>query len=258
MRTSTETPKEPVSTVVTEQILVKLNICKESNILTLICGGTGRGKSMTAEYFCHTTPGAVYIKLRSSATPARLVGILAEALLGTARQSMEQNKKAIRDFLTENQRMIVIDEANQLLASKNMSTRIANMEYIRLDIYEHTRTPVAMIFTKYSIQDFKEGDMASFLEQFLGRGINTLDIPARMFGESEVYPILRHYVPDASVPLRKLALEIARGTGKLRSFVKYLEIAQRYVEEHPGTQISEKLLRTLQQRSEGIVKWPED
>ena len=110
-------------------------------------------------------------------------------------KSMEQNKKAIRDFLTENQRMIVIDEANQLLASKSMSTRIANMEYIRLDIYEHTRTPVAMIFTKYSIQDFKEGDMASFLEQFLGRGINTLDIPARMFGESEVYPILRHYVP---------------------------------------------------------------
>ena len=99
MRTSTETPKEPVSTAVTEQILVKLNICKESNILTLICGGTGRGKSMTAEYFCHTTPGAIYIKLRSSATPARLVGILAEALLGTARQSMEQNKKAINKIV---------------------------------------------------------------------------------------------------------------------------------------------------------------
>ena len=90
-----------------------------------------------------------------------------------------------RHLRTRNIKILVIDEANQLLEPPSLSAKTKNMEYLRLNLWEKTRTPVALIFTTYSLGEFEHGRLSAFLEQFLGRAMNRCDIPAGVFSVSD-------------------------------------------------------------------------
>ena len=136
-----------VENVVTKRLRKTLDICAKRNMLTLIFGETGRGKTLTAAHWCARRPNARHIMLDASTSQAMLVRRLARELLGECRGSTEENKNAIERYLLDNETILVIDEANQLLEPPSLSAKKKNMEYLRLNLWEKTRTPVALIFT---------------------------------------------------------------------------------------------------------------
>ena len=167
-----------VENVVTKRLRKTLDICAKRNMLTLIFGETGRGKSLTAAHWCAKRPNARHIMLDAATSQPMLVRRIARELLGECRGSTEENKNAIERYLLDNETILVIDEANQLLEPPSLSAKKKNMEYLRLNLWEKTRTPVALIFTTYSLGEFEHGRLSAFLEQFLGRAMHRCDIPS--------------------------------------------------------------------------------
>ena len=104
-----------VENVVTKRLRKTLDICAKRNMLTLIFGETGRGKSLTAAHWCAKRPNARHIMLDAATSQAMLVRRIARELLGECRGSTEENKNAIERYLLDNETILVIDEANQLL-----------------------------------------------------------------------------------------------------------------------------------------------
>lgn len=251
---------EPITeNVVTKRLRKTLDICAKRNMLTLIFGETGRGKSLTAAHWCAKRPNARHIMLDAATSQAMLVRRIARELLGECRGSTEENKNAIERYLLDNDTILVIDEANQLLEPPSLSAKKKNMEYLRLNLWEKTRTPVALIFTTYSLGEFEHGRLSAFLEQFLGRAMNRCDIPAGVFSISEVMPIVRAIFPDAAPELISAAVEIAGGTGKLRSLVAYLNIMRELVAADDSSMTPDAaLLLDIRDNYEKGGEWPQE
>lgn len=259
MRTLSDQLPPLCDNIVTQKITKKLDICDKRNMLTLVFGETGRGKTLTARHWCNGNPRAVYVQLQAACTQSMLVRQLARRLTGQTHASTTENKEAVEQYLAANDVLLVIDEANQLLAPPSMAARKKNMEYIRLNIFEQTQTPVAMIFTTYSLGEFAHGVLSSFLEQFLGRAQNKLDIPPKLFSQSEITPIVKMFVPKADGELIAAAVEVAAGTGKLRSLVNYLNIAVELAGSDPAKyKLTGDLLRQVQSLYEDGGDWPEE
>ena len=55
-----------VENVVTKRLRKTLDICAKRNMLTLIFGETGRGKTLTAAHWCARRPNARHIMLDAS------------------------------------------------------------------------------------------------------------------------------------------------------------------------------------------------
>lgn len=259
MKTSSDRLEPLCENIVTQKIINKLNICAKRDMMTLIFGETGRGKTLTARHWCTQNPRAVYIQLKAASTQSMFVRQLAKALTGQTHGSTMENKEAVEQYLLANDTLLLIDEANQLLAPPSMAAKKKTMEYIRLNIFEQTSTPVAMIFTTYSLGEFAHGTLGSFLEQFLGRAQNRLDIPPKLFSVSEITPIVKMFVSNPAPELINAAVEVASGNGKLRSLVNHLTIAQELVSGEPGKyKMTGALLKQVQELYEGGGAWPED
>lgn len=255
MKTSSEL-KHLTENVVTKRITQTLKICEKRRMLTLIFGETGRGKTLTAQHWAAEHPNARHIMLDSTTTLAKLVRRIARELFGESRGSTEENKAAIERYLLDNDTMLIIDEANQMLDHPSLFTKKKCLEYIRLDIFERTNTPVALIFTTYTLAEFEHGRLSAFLEQFLGRAMNRCSIPPGVF-VSEVTPIVLDYFPKADPELIKAAVEIAGSNGKIRSLDAYLSIMQGVAAEK-NLQPNADLLRAICANYQVGDDWPEE
>lgn len=231
MKTSSKL-KRLTENVVTKRIEKTLDIC-EKGLLTLIFGETGRGKTLTAAHWTAKHPNARHITLDSSTTQAKLVRRIARELLGESRSTTEDNKAAIERYLLDNDVMLIIDEANQMLDHPSLFAKKKCLEYIRLDLFERTNTPIALIFTTYTLQEFEHGRLSAFLEQFLGRALNRCNIPPGVFSVSEVTPIVEAYFPKADPDLIREAVKIAGSKGKIRALDAYLSIMKNMSEADP-------------------------
>ena len=258
MKTSKEL--EPIcETNVTKRIRNKLDICRDNAELTLIFGETGRGKTLTARHWCQENPNSVYLELRASSSPGNFIRQLCSALTGGAKGTLAEVRERIDRHLRENDVVLVIDEAHQLLISGDRNTIIRNIEYIRLDLYEHTGTPIALIFTEDDDKTFNGSSLRGYLEQFLGRGLNQLKIPPRIFGKSEVAPIVRMYQNDPDDALIRAAITVAGGVGKIRGLVKHLRTLRKMADERPDKySFTGSLLLGVQARFEGGGNWEKD
>lgn len=245
--------------IVTQKISNKLNICDKRNMMTLIFGETGRGKTLTAKHWCANNPRAVYIQLKAATSLSSLIRQIAKELTGQVHANTFENKDAIEQFLLANDKLIVIDEANQLLSSASTECKKKNMEYIRLDLFEQTNTPVALIFTTYTMGEFTHGRLSTFLEQFLGRAQNKLEIEPKLFKVSEITPIVRYYFPEANEELINASMEVAMSNGKLRSLVNHMARAKELCDEDPKKyKISGQLLKDIRDLYESGGVWPEE
>lgn len=257
MKTSSEKLEPIAENVVTKRLRKTLDICAKRGMLTLIFGETGRGKTLAASHWCANKRGAKHIMLKASTSQAMLVRQIARELLGEARGSTEENKIAIERYLLDNETLLVIDEANQLLEPPSLAAKKKNMEYLRLNIWEHTHTPVALIFTTYSLGEFEHGRLSAFLEQFLGRAMNRCDIPAGVFSVSEVTPIVRSRFPEAGPELIEAAVDVAGGTGKIRALVAYLDIMREVCADDKSMTPDGALLREIRDNYQSGGDWPE-
>ncbi len=242
----------------TTRIETALDIAAKRRFFTLIFGQTGRGKTLTAEYWARKRNDAVFVGLKSAQNVAGLVRELAEAVLGQDYQSTQKNKSELCQFLQSNERLIIIDEANQLLLSPNPRTIAKSLEFLRRDIYDLTGTPLVLIFTSIKYSEFRHGRMASFMEQFRRRVNYNLEIPSSILTKSDILPIMSAYTDNPSSKLLAAATAIASaGDGKIGTLVKYLDLAKEYIATKGGS-ITPELLISLQERHEGGGKWPED
>ncbi|MDD3663309.1 MAG: AAA family ATPase [Candidatus Pacebacteria bacterium] len=255
-----EKPLEPIAeTNVTSRIRAKLDLCARNAELTLIFGETGRGKTLTARRWCRENPQAVYLELRAASTLGSFIRQLAKKLTGSAKGAVSELKERIDRHLSENSVCLVIDEAHQLMLSSDRDTVIRNIEYIRLDLYEQTGTAVALIFTEDDDKTFNGSNLRGYLEQFLGRGLNKLSIPPRLFGKSEITPIVKMFQPNPSEELIRGAITVAGGIGKIRGLVKHLRTLRKMVDAKPDKyQFTGSRLIEIQDRFETGGKWEED
>ena len=259
MKTSAETLPPICETNVTRRIRSKLDICAKNGELTLVFGETGRGKTLTARHWCRENPRAVYLELRAASTLGSFIRQLCRALTGGAKGPLAEVRERVDRFLSENDVVLIIDEAHQLLLSSDRDTLIRNIEYIRLDLYEHTGTPVALIFTEDDDKTFNGSSLRGYLEQFLGRGLNQLKIPPRIFGTSEVTPIVGMFQPNPSPELIRDAITVAGGVGKIRGLVKHLNTLRKMVDAKPDKYaFTGSRLLEIQDRFENGGKWEED
>ena len=259
MKTCEKTLEPICETNVTRRIRSKLDICRKNAELTLIFGETGRGKTLTARHWCEENPKSVYLELRAASTLGSFVRQLCRALTGGSKGTLAEVKERVDRYLCENDVVLVIDEAHQLLLSNSHDALIRNIEYIRLDLYEHTGTPIALIFTEDDDKTFNGSSRRSYLEQFLGRGLNQLKIPPRIFGKSEVTPIVKMFYPNPPDDLIRDAITVAGGIGKIRGLVKHLRTLRKMVDEKPGKYaFTGSWLLSVQDRFENGGKWEED
>ncbi len=251
---------EPIcETNVTRRIRAKLDICLRNRELTLIFGETGRGKSLTARHWCAENPAAIYIELKAASTAGSLIRQLARRLTNSTAGTCAENKARVEAFLLTNEVTLVLDEAHQMMLSSNRDALIRTIEYLRLDIFEHTATPIALIFTEDDEKTFNASSLKGYLEQFLGRGLNQLKIPPRIFGQSEVAPIVAMYEPKPAAELLHAAIEVAGGIGKIRGLVKHLRTLRKMVDSAPDKYaFTGSRLKMIQERFETGGKWEDD
>jgi len=227
--------------------------------LTLIFGETGRGKTLTARHWCRENPNSVYLELRAGSSLGSFVRQLCRALTGDSKGTLAEMRDRIDRYLRENDIVLVIDEAHQLLLSGDRNTIIRNIEYIRLDLYEHTGTPVALIFTEDDDKTFNGSSLRNYLEQFLGRGLNQLKIPPRIFGKSEVTPIVNMFQRNPDAALIRDAIAVAGGIGKIRGLVKHLRTLRKMVDAKPDKYaFTGSWLMSVQDRFENGGNWEQD
>ena len=247
-----------IETEVTRKINAALAATLKRNLFSVVFGETGRSKTLTCEHFAATNPEVVMIELPDAVNHAELVQVVALGLLGRDFGSTRRNKMEIRSFLRKNQRMLIIDEFNQVFLSSSQSAIAKSFEFVRRSIYDLTDTPVMLVFTRYNLKDLRYGALSGFLEQFRGRLGYPLQLPKKMLKTHEVTPIVKDFIPSADQALINAAYDIAApGEGKIRTLVKYLELAGEYTANHGGN-VNAKLLKHLRDRYEDGGVWPDN
>ncbi|MHB9139234.1 MAG: TniB family NTP-binding protein, partial [Victivallaceae bacterium] len=220
-------------------------------------GKTGRSKTLTASHWLQHNPGAI-VRCRTGFTRPRMARLMAKSMTGSATGSNEANDQRIIDFLdAQEDYTVIIDEANYLIDNQSSQKAKDSLNYLR-DAWEITGKAHVLIFTNYTLKDLKHGVLGDFLEQFRGRMGYNLQIPERLFRKSEVEPIVKAYVPNPNVALLNQAYDIAAGgDGKIRTLVKYLDLAKDYIANEGGS-INAELLEALRERYDDGGTWPED
>lgn len=246
-----------IATHTTGEITKTLEISRANNFFSLILGKTGRSKTLTATHWLQHNPGAI-VRCRTGCTRAKLARLVAKSLTGSATGSNEFNEQRVIDFLESHEDFtVVIDEANYLVDNQSSQKAKESLNFLR-DMWDITQAPHVLIFTNYTLKDLKHGVLGDFLEQFRGRMGYNIQIPERLLKKSEVEPIVKAYADTSNIKLLNKAYEIASGDdGKLRTLVKYLNLAKKYVADHGGG-INADLLDALHERYDGGGVWPED
>lgn len=247
-----------IETVTTRKIREALDVTAKRKFFSFVFGETGRSKTLTAAHWASQNKNAVFLELEAATNCSQLIRQLTLAVMGREYQTTRQTNKELISFLKKNEKVIIIDEANQLFFSPNAQTTAKALEFLRRNVYDLTGTAVLLIFTSYSLEEFRHGRIADFLEQFRGRTGYTLQIPNRILKTSELYPLVSAYVTNPSKDLLQAAYDIASGgEGKIRTLIKYLDLCQEYVDEKGGS-INASILKNLSATYESGGIWPEE
>ena len=108
------------------------------------------------------------------------------------------------------------------------------------DLHEMCESGICLIWTSVYWEELKNGRMAPFFEQFLGRIRYDLHIPEGQIFAEEIAPIVAaHGFPEDCVTL---AAEIAREDGKLRTLFADLANARVFAES-AGVPLDAKVLK---------------
>ena len=255
-------PTSPIRPVVETQTAANIRAVLDGTAkrahFSFIFGQTGRGKTYVAKDWMRRNPNSSYIRCHTGSTIAKLRKQISFELLGHERGSYRE----IVDYINSRPgHVVIIDEANHLIMDSGSLGAAKNLDFIRdiwEDVNEASGGGVALMFTSCTIKAFYHGRMAGFLEQFVGRIGNHLDIPHYISKRKEILPAVAEYVDNPSHELIDAAHRIAAGgKGKMRTLYKYLTLAQELAEQQ-NTPITSKMLDAIQRRYEDGGNWSED
>ena len=232
-----------VETTTVKKIRRALDNTLKNSQMGFIFGQTGRGKTYAAKDWMKSHPEAVYLRIDSGITLARLRREMSYLLFGHEGAALREIAAEIagrRDFL------LIVDEAAHLFSENSTSRTARNLDFIR-DIFDRVnenggRCGVCFIFTDCDIRKLTCGQMAGFLGQFVGRMENHLDIPSKISRAYEINPVLRAYgLPDS---FQETAHRIACGSGRMRTLYKCLGLGLK-ASKRIGKEITPEFLQSV-------------
>ena len=244
-----------VRTITANRIIDTLDYARDEQAMTYISGTTGRGKTLTAQYWAtQNNHGRThYIRIPSDCTRRSLVLLLA-ASFGISSSGNISDKELTLSRHINSRHVLIIDEAGHLL-SKSGRPR-GPIEFIR-DLHDQTHCGVCLIFTDVYLAEIKRGRNAAYFEQFLGRLECPCEIPQAV-RKDEVRSIVKAFAPDAGENFVEYALEVARGRdGKLRTLFKDFYRARDFAHER-GEKLSLQTLKKMVAFRKSGGLWPED
>lgn len=104
--------------------------------MMLAWGHAGRGKTECAKAFTTRNEHAVYIRVMEDWTPTAMLSTICEELNGMKPGRTHAAKKIIFEEMDENERILLIDEADRL--------PVKHIEHLR-DIHDETACPIILI-----------------------------------------------------------------------------------------------------------------
>ena len=244
-----------VRTITAKKILDTLDYARDEQAMTYISGTTGRGKTMTAQYWAaQNNHGRThYVRCPSDCSRRSLVLLLAASFGISSSGNIGDKERALARHINS-RHVLIIDEAGHLL-SKSGNPR-GPIEFIR-DLHDLTHCGVCLIFTDVYLNEIKRGKNAAYFEQFLGRLECPCEIPP-VVRKDEVRSIVRAFAPDANETFVDYALTIARGRdGKRRTLFKDFYRARDFSKERGEKLTVQTLKKMVAFRLSGGV-WPED
>ncbi len=249
------------STCVTRAIETKLEITRRHRYLTLICGPTGRSKTLTATNWAHrhNHGRTTYVRCRSGCTRTKLIRRVCEATgqHRTAGMNTAQMEESVFAWFNDRQRkVLIIDEINHLFRRKSNLAVAEGFEFVR-DLYDLCNCAVVMIMTAYDMTAFKTGPLSGFFEQFRGRIQCYFRIPDQVFFD-EVRALCAVHWPQPAEDLVEAAHNIATGhDGRLRTVADLLAVAAEKAKASGKAPTGKQLQALWRQRRDGDIEWPE-
>jgi len=221
-----------------------------------ICGPTGRGKTISVRNWVRRHHGAVFVDCPVGGRAplireiARRCGV---ARSGTGR--LDDLADGIAEGFSRH-RMLVIDEVARLMPRSR--TLPMGLEFLRR-LHDVTRCPIAIVGTELVTMGLTAGAYRDYLEQLLGRIVEPLIIPARVY-KREVSDICSAYHAGdnrPAAPLVDLAVQVANRPGKLRLLTEMLGQAALLARRRREPLAAAHLAAALERRTSRYV-WPEE
>ena len=224
-RVAKDTPL--VETDVTRAITDALDYARDHAAMTAIVGGTGRGKTLTAQVWAaaNNHGRTHYIRMTSGARRSTLLMKLCESAgMGYGGyKGPELEQRILHNHAYTSRHVLIIDEAGHLIP-KGDSSATSAIEFLR-DMHDEIGCAVVLIFTDVYLEQMEQGRLNRFFGQFIGRLEKIVRIAPEPSLE-EVEAAVRSFAPEAGSDLIAAAFAAtSSGKGKLRTLYRDLKKA---------------------------------
>ncbi len=242
------TPSEVAETSTYKKIRRLLQGTAKLSQFSFMFGPTGRGKTFAARDWLSKYENGAYVRAETGSTQAKLRRNLSQAIFDGDDSARERD---IYDYIRKHPGFVlIVDECNHLIAKADRAGA-NNLDSIR-DYYDRIQDAggqfgVCFIFTNYTLERLRQCRLASFLEQFISRVDNHLNIPAKISRAYEIAPIVTRLVPEADNAL----IDAAASINNVRAICKRIAVLKEYSAKFKTPITAQMLLDTHEQIRSG-------
>jgi len=239
-----------VETLVTREMFRLLDYCRDHNKLGIIVGDARRGKTAALEeWVAQNNHGrGAMIRGESGCSKKTLVmKVAAAANIGTRKKDMQQlHERVFRAYGRRN--ILIVDEAGELM-QKSWWKSVELFDFLR-DLYDIRHCGLILCITQAYIDKMRNGTMAEFFEQLLGRA-KILYLPEKVL-KQEVQEILTHFGAGNDEKLFDLAYRDANGEGRLETLFEDLRDAGKVADAAKEKLAAKHLQAVVNRRQIGV------
>jgi hypothetical protein len=205
-----------IDTIVSEKLFSMFDYARAGDarggFMVKAISPAGRGKTECGREYVRRHPGAAcYMKVDPSTTYSGFKEKLARAMgIGEDRRDKRPLTERIEDRANRDL-LLIVDEASLLLPSGS-KVAVRELELLR-HLHDSKRMPIALLVTRIWDDQSQSPRLANWLEQFNRRLQDGIAIPAEIFRDREVKPIVTAFRRDPPNNLVQLAHDIANNKG---------------------------------------------
>ncbi|OGV75493.1 MAG: hypothetical protein A3K18_13480 [Lentisphaerae bacterium RIFOXYA12_64_32] len=244
-----------IETVTVRKIFDALDAVRETNVIALISGASGRSKSHAAkEWVRRNNHGrAYYVDCPvTGGLRALLDEIAARTGVGRSKNNADLCDILSRSF--DYRHTLIFDEVARLLPARSNS--IVPIEFLRR-LHDTTGCGLVLVATEVFPREMRGGRLSSWFEQLLGRLEIPLHIPDRVT-RREVAEICAAFCKgDPEPELINMALDIANKPGRVRRLFTLLRHAATIAASR-RTALGAVHFAAARDKQANINVWPQD